>query len=133
LKKIFLFFDTSAIPDTATINSITFGIKTGPYLNGNPSVFLVKSNANIPVQYSDLNRYIYNYSLIRFSPEVETWQNETVIPSRSDWIDKTGVTKLALVEFSEIVQIAPNSVNDAVFYLAEDTANRPYLTIEFSP
>lgn len=133
LKKIFLFFDTSAIPDTATINSITFGIKTGPYLNGNPSVFLVKSNANIPVQYSDLNRYINNYSLIRFSPEVETWQNETVIPSRSDWIDKTGVTKLALVEFSEIVQIAPNSVNDAVFYLAEDTANRPYLTIEFSP
>lgn len=133
LKKIFLFFDTSAIPDTATIKTITFGVKTGLYVNGTPLVRLVKSNVNIPVQYSDVNNYIYQYSLLKFHPQVDTWHNQTVVPVRNDWINKTGITKLALVEWSEIIQIAPNSINDAVFHLAEDVENRPYLTIEYSP
>lgn len=132
IKKLFMYFDTSAIPDDAKIEAITFGIKSGPYLNGSPRVAIVKSLAAFPATYSDINQLLYGYSICMFVPIQETWQIKRVVPTETDWINKSGLTKFALIEMSEITRIAPSSTNDIVFYMAESEQNRPYLIIEYS-
>lgn len=138
----FLFFDTSAIPTSATINNASIilnvaAVGVGPlyqdYIivkNGQPTY------PRMPVQLDDY--YIYRYSGVGG----QLWMANCVAgapieiqldDTGKSWINKGGITKLALFSQNDDQACAPSGAQVIMFYQSEaGLSYAPYLFVEYT-
>lgn len=132
IERAFLFFDTSHIPLTAKMTSAILYVYTGQYLNGNKTIHVASSQAEIPLSSSDYSRvkFLSGGSVTFSSPF--TWSDITLSEAAFDWIIKGGITKLALVHDNDLKDIAPTEANNVLISTAEDQSHAPYLLITYT-
>jgi len=131
LKRVFLFFDTSAIPDGAQIDSAVLHVYFDQWFTGDPTTHVVQSTANTPLSNSDFGR-------IQFSsggsvvPVVNAWAHINLNAIGRTWINDDGTTKLALINRFDLNNLTPTANNSSNVGLTEWTDHAPYLTITYS-
>ncbi len=140
--KSILSFDTSAIPDTATILSATLKIKRSSLAGTNP--FATHGACNVSIKYASYsgndNLVVGDFSAVNTATDVATlsnptadnyWSTATISATGRNAINKTGKTQLRL-------QFAIDDNNDTIadtlkFYSGNDAtvSNRPLLEIVY--
>jgi hypothetical protein len=132
IERIFFFFDTSSIPTNAQITGATLNVYAGQYQQGNKTIHVARSTANIPLTIADFSKveFVSGGSTAPSSPY--TWMSINLNAVALDWIVKGGMTKLALVHHMDLNNIEPTAANDVLVALAEDAQHRAYLVITYS-
>jgi hypothetical protein len=130
IRRMFLFFDTSAIPVDAEITSATLSFYAGPFQEGNTFVHVVHSNADYPFTPESYGK-AENLTGGGVELKPDQWFS---IPLNSDglnWIQKGSITKLALMHDYDLSNVVPNSGNSVVITRAGAAQNTPYLEISY--
>ena len=134
----FLFFDTSSIPDTATITSVKLSIKVAfdesatdfnlTIQNGQPTY------PHMPLQDSDFYYIHYQGNGGQLDTSTITegqWYNITFTSEALNWINKEGITKLCLRSSRDIDSIPPTG-NEAISIYSSESDYPPKLYVEYS-
>ena len=134
----FLFFDTSPIPDTATITSVKLSIKVFSddsatdfnltIQNGQPTY------PHTPLQDSDFYYIRYQGNGGQLDTSTITagqWYNITFTSEALNWINKEGITKLCLRSSRDINSIPPTG-NEAISIYSSESDYPPKLYVEYS-
>ena len=131
ISRPFLFFDTSVIPTNANIFSATLNVYAGQWQNGNRTIHVVPSMADIPLSISDFSKiqFVSGGSITPSSPNI--WMQINLDSAALDWIIPGYVTKIALIHEFDLNNIMPNAPNDVLVALAEDIQHRPYLVVTY--
>ena len=127
--RAFLFFDTSAIPSSATIESAVLYIHAGQWPNGNATIHVVHSNAGPPLSTSSFQDFINVSGGSATLTTPFAWASINLDSSALSWIMLGGTTSLALIYDNDLNDRKPSEQNDVIIASGEDTVNRPYLTI----
>jgi hypothetical protein len=139
IERSFLYFDTSLIPDNATITSAVLGL----YIQANYST----TDFNITIQHSTshpetpftLYDYLYTYYSgtggSRNTTEISSlnYWNITLSATGISWVDVDGTTKLCLRSSKDIDGTAPTGDEYIAYYSAEQGeayAPKLYVTYE---
>ena len=131
IKRVFLYFDTSAVPASATIQAATLHFYAGPYLNGpDQRVHVVQSYQNDPLSDTDFGALTFTSGGFA-DLAAETWMEIPLNAGGQAWVVPDGVTRLALIHNLDLTNSAPTDDNNAVVSLTEDGEHRPYLTVEY--
>lgn len=132
IERAFLFFDTSQIPSNATVTGATLHLYSGQWQNGNKSIHVVRSYAEIPLSTSDYSRIEFiSGGYVTFGNPLE-WEKISLSTPALGWIVKGGNTKLALIHDNDLKNIAPSeAANDVLIATAEDQPHAPYLVINY--
>jgi hypothetical protein len=132
IERTFLFFDTSGIPSSATIQSAVLYVHAGQWLNGNTTIHVVRSSANIPLTTSSFQKFtnVSGGSVTLTTPF--DWASISLDNSALSWITPGGVTKLALIHDNDLNDVTPSEPNDVLIATGEDSVNRPYLMINYT-
>jgi hypothetical protein len=104
LRRSYLFFNTSSIPDTAVIESwyisCNFTSVTGTGFNITVLSPISSTYPHIPLQPEDFNKNNYQTSITSnctiLVDTIVTGQYNNFTASTEDWIDETGITKFCL-------------------------------------
>jgi hypothetical protein len=132
IKRVFLYFDTSAVPANATIQSVTLNVYAGQYQNGpHRRVYVVQSTQGSPLSILDFGRLIFASGGFA-ALAANTWAQIALNATGQTWIAKGGATRLALVNDLDMNNLAPTEANDSLISMAEDSAHRPYLTVTYT-
>jgi hypothetical protein len=128
IGRDFFLFDTSSLPDNATINSATLGVYlylfTGSPPSNSGNLGLVQSSpaSNTALSLDDYDQVgtTEGAARVNISATAATQYTWTLNSTGLSWISKTGITKLALRHADDIDN---NSVNYKRFatYFAEST------------
>lgn len=152
IGRMFLPFDTAAIPDTDTVTAATLTVySTGTTFNGDNdgddfvTVVQTSQASNTTLAHADYDTCgdaISNPTEGATRIDLSSWSTGagnantfTLNSTGLGWISKTGYTKLGLREGHDVInsQIANNTVNGAAVYLSEQdgagTTNDPTLTV----
>lgn len=132
IERTFLFFDTSAIPSSATIQSATLYVFAGQWLNGNTTIHVVPSSANTPLSTSSYNKFSNESGGSVALNTPFDWASIILNQSALSWITSNGITKLALIHENDLYDITPSEQNEVLIATGEDSINRPYLTITYT-
>jgi hypothetical protein len=140
IGRCFLFFNTSSIPDGATIQSATLG------LYGKLDISVQDFNITIqtgqptyphgPLVVGDYNKTHYSgdggkFDVSAFS--LSGYNNITLNADGKSWISKTGMTKLCLRSDREIAGTQPDRAEDVQVYSYEKGEGyRPKLTVTYA-
>jgi flagellin-like protein len=136
-----LFFDTSSIPDGATITNATLSLYrvAGEIDSHNFDVVVQNGQPTYPHDPLDANDYSYthysdNGGSINTGDMVYGHYNDIVLNSAGkSWINKTGTTKLCLRSSRDIDNIIPEDYEYATFCSNEEgTGYQPKLTITYA-
>lgn len=100
----FLFFDTSSLPDGATITGATLRVRYSSTVTGSPSVSVQQATvaSNTTVANADFDAFSATELAARVSPSVNTWAEFTLNASGLAAISKTGFTKFCLREAQDV-------------------------------
>lgn len=131
LKRIFLFFDTSALPDQAVITRATLRFYSGPWQSGNTAVHVVASSAGFPPDAGDFGALTYA-SGGTATPGANQWAEISLNSGALAWIHPTGRTSLALIHALDLANTTPTTPNSLLIALGENTANGPALVITYT-
>lgn len=135
--RVFLYFDTSLIPESATILSANLTIKTD-YVLGSIDDFNITiqngqpSHPCNPLQLIDYDKNYYSGNggyLDTTGLATETWYDINI--TELSWINTEGYTKFALRSSEDISNSAPTTSEYIRFYTSE-SANDPKLTVEWA-
>jgi hypothetical protein len=142
IDRGYVYFDTSAIPDSATIASATL------YLYGQADNSTTDFNLNIqsgmptyphdPLVAADFNTTYYSgigcdpYNTSGFT--IAGYNAITLSATGLTWISKTGTTKLCLRSDEDVSASPPSGDEYVTVYAAEQagTANDPYLVVNYT-
>ena len=132
INRVFLFFDTSALPLGAGIQSAVLNFYAGPFQNGaNLRLHVVQSLANPSLSYADFGQVVFaSGGSADLSPN--TWQAIALHPAAFPWLAGTGITRLALVHDLDLNNNPPAGHNNSLISLTEDPDHPPTLTIEYT-
>ncbi len=125
--RIFMFFDTTAIPAGVTIKEVKLIYYAGFWQTNSPKFYVVASTANKPMTTDDFDQR-GSVSFGSDTPPTASWRTINFNQSGIDAIVKGGITKLALIHDNDYTNTAPTVANDLVVRMTEDT-NKPYLSI----
>ena len=130
VRRSFIFFDTSAIPDGAIIDSAVLSLYI--YSDGSDTDFNVTVQNGMPTYPHDPlvggDYYYQHYSGDGGSANTSTiggagYWNITLSTTGEGWISKTGTTKLCLRSSEDIDASAPSGDEFIVIYAAEQGAS----------
>jgi len=138
----YLFFDTSSIPDKATITSATLSL----YANRDESTLC---DFDVTIQNGQPNSphnplQTWDYDCTNYSGDGGTvnstefsttgYKTITIKDDALSWISKTGTTKLCLRSHRDIANTAPGIGNEYVGFYAQEKgrATRPKLTVTYT-
>ncbi len=131
VQRVFYFFDTTSIPNDAQIVKATLFVYVGEYANGNDTVHVVRSMADIPLDTRDFSKF-ENLSGGSTNPSSTlSWMSVDLDETALDWIVKGGETKLALIHDYDLNNVIPNGENDVLIAMSEDSEHRPYLEVVY--
>jgi len=132
VKRIFLFFDTSTVPENASILSATLTVYAGQWQTGYKTIHVVPSVASIPLTRHDFSRlqFVSGGSSTPASPNL--WLDISLNGGALEWIAKGSTTKLALIHDFDLTKTIPASNNYVMVGLAEDERYQPYLVVSYS-
>jgi hypothetical protein len=131
VKRIFFYFDTSALPTGATILSASLNFYAGSFQNGTTRIHAVNAFQSQVLERSDFSR-VGNISggFVDLAPN--TWAQIPLNATGLSWIAKGGITKIALVHHFDLNNLTPNETNDSIISMSEDTEHSPYLAVQYS-
>jgi glutamyl endopeptidase len=133
INRIFLFFDTSALPEGATILDAKLKIYAGPFQHGSNKIHVVPTSAGVPVTFSDFGNLEF-ISGGSSEPPTNTWIGIQLLPKALKWVNVGGVTSLALIHDYDFTGTTPIDANDLIVSLADDSnQNYPVLEITYIP
>ncbi len=149
ISRAFLTFDTSSVPDGATVSSAKLWIR--PYLkwnndnDGKDFITVIQSNQQSATtlsgeDYNDCGSLNNPTEGINTSERKDitsistsTYLSLTLNSTGIGWIDKTGYTKLCMREGHDVLDEQPDSDNYVRFYTQENgTSTQPYLEIVYN-
>jgi len=131
IQRMFFFFDTSSIPTNAQIKSAILHVYAGQYQNGNKTIHVVPSKANIPLGLADFSNTQFESggSVTPSSPFI--WMQLNFNSTALNWINKGDITKLALIHHLDLNNTAPTVPNDVLLAMTEDNQYRPFLEVTY--
>jgi hypothetical protein len=131
VKRVFFTFDTSALPEGATVVSAQLHFYAGPFQNGsNLRLHVVDSSQADPLTNDDFSQVGFiSGGFADLTPD--TWMQIPLKPAAWSWIVKGGLTKLALMHDLDLNNITPTLANDSVIAMSEDAAHQPYLVVRY--
>lgn len=130
VQRIVLFFDTSPIPDDATIVSATLRLFSDRFKNGDSSFHVARSLASFPPTRKDFGRVEFQSAGVITDPGTEMWLKLELADHALSWIDVSGITKLALVHDLDLRNFEPDSPNDILIRLSEHSEQfKPRLVV----
>lgn len=138
----FLFFDTSSIPDSATITSATLSLYGATDFSATNFDVVVTNGQptypHDPMAIGDYDKTNYSGSGGSFNTGTFTttgYNNITLNATGISWISKTGTTKLTLRSSLDIAGTSPAGDEYVVFYPAETagTSQDPVLVVTYTP
>lgn len=144
LDKTFLYFDTSGIPDGATIITaqlLMHESTTESVSYADDTFITIQSGQptypHDPLVTSDFDRSYYDgnggsrgmYMIHYFF--VNDFFPIDLTSAGLSWIDKAGTTKLALTTVADVYNETPSGENKVVFYTNEAGADKPKLTVYY--
>jgi len=125
-KRVFINFDTSALPDNISITSATLKIY-GKNVTNAPVIYVVSHSANTPYSTSD-------YSSVDFttpgSSGYSSSTGEMSISLNSDgigFINPTGETKIAIITEHDLNNTAPTDLHILGIASGDSATNKPEL------
>jgi hypothetical protein len=130
IRRIFLYFDTSALEPNAVIEDATLWYYSGSAQSGDTLLHVVRSTAGIPLSQD-------HYDDVQFqsggsaTPAANAWVSIGLNAAGLDWIARGGVTQLALVHDKDLNNVMPDAHNDTSVALAENLDRRPFLTLTY--
>lgn len=131
VKRVFQFFDTTSIPTEAQITDATLNFYFEDVQIGNKTIHVVPSTANIPLRLRDFSEVQF-VSGGSATSSANSWAAITLNQNAIGWINKDGITKLALIHEYDLNDITPTDINGVTVAMAENQTNRPYLEISYS-
>ena len=132
IQRIFYFFDTTTIPVGAQITKATLYVYVSQWYNGNDTVHVVRSTADIPLDTDDFSKF-ENVSGGSTNPSsTYSWMSIELDEDALEWIAKGETTKLALIHDYDLNNITPVGRNDVLVAMSEDSEYRPYLEVTYS-
>jgi len=132
VQRIFYFFDTTTIPVGAEIMEATLYVYVSEWHNGNDTVHVVRSTADIPLDTDDFSKF-ENVSGGSTNPSsTYSWMSIDLDDAALDWITTGDTTKLALIHEYDLNNITPVGRNDVLVAMSEDSEHRPYLEVTYS-
>jgi hypothetical protein len=131
VKRVFFYFDTSAIPANAHIDSAVLNVYAANFLQGSTSVHVVRSTANTPLSVADFNQVQF-VSGGSATPTTIGWMNINLNTTALNWVIRGGTTKLALIHNLDLNNSAPSINNSLLVAFAEDSQHRPNLVVTYS-
>jgi hypothetical protein len=126
VKRLFLFFDTSAIPSDAIIQNAVLHLYAYTYQAGIVTLHVVPATANSPLIYNTDFGQIEFVSGGSATPQPDNWVDISLQPSAFSWIGGD-ITKLALIHDLDLNNSTPVQENWLTVALAEQSQQRPYL------
>jgi hypothetical protein len=131
VKRLFLFFDTAALPANATVTAATLHLYAGPWQDGATTLHVVPATAWWPLDGS-------SFSQVQFlsggsaAPGPDSWFSIPLNPAALGWVVPGGVTRLALIHDLDLRNIVPTDANNLIVSLAEDGSYQPYLVVAYT-
>jgi hypothetical protein len=140
IERGFVYFDTSAIPDDATITSAT--LKLYGQTDSSATDFLITiqngqpTYPRDPLVETDYNKTYYSGnggSLTTVGFSTTGYNNITLNATGLTWINKTGTTKLCLRSDREIAGTTPTGLEYVAVYAADQTGTTydPQLVVNY--
>jgi hypothetical protein len=132
VKRVFFYFDTSAMPVGATIVSARLHFYAGPYQNGTTRrVHVVDSFQGVPLISSDFSHI--GFISGGFADLVaDTWIQIPLNPTGLTWIVKGGVTKIALIHDLDLNNVTPSGGNYSIISMSEASGYQPTLVLKYT-
>lgn len=130
IRRIFLYFDTSALEPNVVIEDATLWYYSGSVQSGDTLLHVVRSTAGIPLSRD-------HYDDVQFqsggsaTSAANAWVSIGLNAAGLDWIARGGVTKLALVHDKDLNNVVPDAHNDTSVALTENLDQRPFLTLTY--
>lgn len=131
IKRLFFFFDTSALPANARIVNASFAGYVANLNSGNTAVHIVPASADIPLSGDDFSR-VQLVSGGSATPQGVGWMEIPLNATGLGAITPGGETRLALAHNFDVANIAPSSNNDLLLLMAEAGQYQPKLTITYT-
>jgi hypothetical protein len=132
IRRVYLYFDTSALPVNAAIQSATLNFYAGLWQNGsNLRVHAVPSTQGTPLDVSDFSHVTFTSGgFADLAPS--QWFQIPLNATGLTWLVKGGITRIALVHDLDLNNVAPAGANNFVISMSEDLAHQPYLTVQYT-
>lgn len=132
VQRIFLYFDTSTLPENAEIVSVKLHVYSGPWKNGVATFHVVRSTAYFPPSYSDFDQFEPASGGMMPSPPTDTWLSIDLSSEAFEWVHMSGVTKLALIHDFDLNDVVPIIANDTGIRMSEHSeAYGPRLEVTY--
>jgi hypothetical protein len=141
VHRLFLFFDTSAIPDDATVTSATLSLYGKTDLSTTDFLMTVQNGQPTyptdPLATTDYNKAYYSDdggSLTTDGLSTVAYNDITLNSTGESWISLTGTTKLCVRSSRDIAGTTPTGNEYVQVYLAEETGTSkdPKLTVNYT-
>ncbi|MBN1874091.1 MAG: pre-peptidase C-terminal domain-containing protein [Anaerolineae bacterium] len=131
IKRVFLSFDPSALPDNAEIVTATLSFYAGPYQHGSTRIVVVPSVHETTLRYVDFGNPLIGIVGGTAEPEPNQWVHVPLTDLMLEWIGLDETTGFALVHELDYDGVQPAEINDLVMSLSEHEGFEPYLTIQY--
>jgi len=131
IKRVFLSFDPSALPENAEIVTATLSFYAGPYQHGNTRIVIVPSVHETTLRYVDFGNPLIGIigGIAEIGPN--QWVHVPLTDLMLNWIGLDETTGFALVHELDYYGTQPTELNDLVVSLSEHEGFEPYLTIQY--
>lgn len=138
ITRVFLIFDTSTIPDDATIDSVTLAVKQAGAITGVGPVAAVVGNTQasptdlVVADYDQLGTTLFSDTVAINGSDGSDF-TFTFTTAGKNAISKTGYTQIGIRDYTyDILNVDPSSRNDAQIYVMT-AAKYPTLTVNYTP
>ena len=131
IQRLLLYFDTTAIPENSIITGAVLHIHIDQYLNGNTTIHVVQSTAQLSPSTVDFG-HVGDLSGGSIKPTSRNvWMEIVLNASAFSWIVPSGTTRLALTNDLDLMKVAPTATNDVLISLFESGQYAPYLDVTY--
>jgi len=96
VRRAFLFFDTSVLPDGARITGAALKFYSSTGQEGNATLHLVSTQSKLPPSPADYGRITWTSGGTAL-PQADAWNTLAFSQSALPWVNTTAITRLGLV------------------------------------
>jgi len=125
-KRVFLYFDTSDIPDDAIVDAAYLNLKIGP-VSGNGEIEVFAGTQGDTLDTSDFTAFGTTLFGSATCSDNEGWKRITLNDDGVNHINVYGTTKFCIRHKYDVDNTEPTTTNNVAFSSANDTGNEPYL------
>jgi len=130
IKRVYLTFDASALPDNSDVVSATLSLHIGSWVNGNHGIVVVPSSHGSSLWPTDFGQPLET-TTSEFLASSDQWVHIPLVGSDASWIGMDAYAGVILVHSYDFSGQQPTGLNDIVVSLSESDTFAPYLTIHY--